>query len=76
MKKIILILLCVCSVSVFAQDKQFNWKTNFEDARMASKDGNKPILVFFTNYENSESLKLHPKLIMLLRCNKKAQRKR
>jgi len=58
MKKIILILLCVCSVSVFAQDKQFNWKTNLEDARTAAKDGNKPILVFFTNHEETESLKM------------------
>lgn len=58
MKKIILILLCVCSVSVFAQDKQFKWKTNFEDARVAAKDGNKSILVFFTNHEDSESSKM------------------
>lgn len=58
MKKIILILLCVCSVSVFAQDKQFNWKTNLEDAKAAAKDGDKPILVFFTNHEDSESLKI------------------
>jgi thioredoxin-related protein len=58
MKKIILILLCVCSVSVFAQDKQFNWKTSLEDARAASKDSNKPILVFFTNYDDSESAKM------------------
>src|SRR5690606_11450248 len=58
MKKIILILLCVCSVSVFAQDKQFNWKTNLEDAKVAAKDGDKPILVFFTNHQDSESLKM------------------
>lgn len=58
MKKIILILLCVCSVSVFAQDKQFNWKTNLEDAKVAAKDGDKPILVFFTNHEDSDSLKM------------------
>lgn len=58
MKKIILILLCVCSVSVFAQDKQFNWKTNLEDAKAAAKDADKPILVFFTNHEDSESLKM------------------
>ena len=58
MKKIILILLCVCSVSVFAQDKQFNWKTNLEDAKVAAKDGDKPILIFFTNHQDSESLKM------------------
>lgn len=58
MKKIILILLCVCSVSVFAQDKQFNWKTNLEDAKVAAKDGDRPILVFFTNHQDSESLKM------------------
>src|SRR5690606_32317246 len=41
-----------------AQDKQFNWKTNLEDARTAAKDGDKPILVFFTNHEESVSLKM------------------
>ena len=57
MKKITLILLCVMSLNVFAQEKQFNWKTSFEEARLASKDQNKPILVFFTNQQDSESLK-------------------
>lgn len=57
MKKIILILLCIMSLNVFAQEKQFNWNTNFEDARKASKNQDKPILVFFTNQQDSENLR-------------------
>lgn|SRR5690606_22863820 len=58
MKKIILILLCVFSISVFAQEKQFNWKTNLEEAKVAAKDGDKPILLFFTNHQDNDNLKM------------------
>ncbi len=58
MKKIILILLCVFSISVFAQEKQFNWKTNLEEAKVAAKDGDKPILLFFTNHQDNDKLKM------------------
>jgi hypothetical protein len=57
MKKITLILFCAISLNIFAQEKQFNWKTSFEEASLASKNQNKPILVFFTNQQDSESLK-------------------
>ncbi len=57
MKKVILILLCVFSIGAFAQSEQFQWKTDIEEARTASKDSSKPILIFFTNHQDSESIK-------------------
>lgn len=58
MKNSILILLCVCSISVFAQEKQFNWKTNLDEAKVAARNGDKPILLFFTNKQDSDNLKM------------------
>ena len=49
MKKLLCILFCCVAISAAAQEKVIiNWLTDFETAKMISKQTQKPILIYFT----------------------------
>lgn len=62
MKKLIVLFVCLISLNFYAQESQFNWLTDLNTAVKASKDQNKPILLFFTDTNSTESQKLNIEL--------------
>ncbi|RYH71941.1 thioredoxin family protein [Flavobacteriaceae bacterium 144Ye] len=62
MKKLIVLFVCLISLNFYAQESQFNWLTDLNTAVKASKDQNKPILLFFTDTNSTESQKMNIEL--------------
>lgn len=48
MKKLIIVCLALTSYFVNAQEKNLNWLTDFDTAKVVSEETNKPILMYFT----------------------------
>ncbi|MFD2561058.1 thioredoxin family protein [Aquimarina rubra] len=48
MKKVVLFLSLIIATSIFGQENDLQWLTDFETAKQVSKDNKKPILMYFT----------------------------
>ncbi|WMI70191.1 thioredoxin family protein [Mangrovimonas sp. YM274] len=55
MKKLLLVIICLFSVGIYAQDAQ--WTSDFEQAVKIAQDQNKPILVYFKDSQNCDACK-------------------
>ena len=55
MKKLLLVLTCLFSISIYAQDA--NWSTDFEKALETAKSQNKPILIYFKDSDHCDLCK-------------------
>ncbi|WP_053991268.1 thioredoxin family protein [Mangrovimonas sp. TPBH4] len=55
MKKLLLVLICLFSVGIYAQDAQ--WTTDFEQAMKTAQAQNKPILMYFKDSQNCDACK-------------------
>lgn len=62
MKKIFFIAICFLTLQGFAQENAFNWLEDLKPAMEASKNQNKPILLFFTDSNSKESATMNKQL--------------
>lgn len=57
MKNLIIIFVCLFSLSIYAQDSQFNWEKDLNAARVTAQQQNKPVVMLFTDSNNCDTCK-------------------